>query len=94
MNDFYTSHWASLRHIEGASQRIQEDTMRFSGIMEGLGVNIVDSVMTLFAFLPVLLSLSVHVTELPFVGAIPAPLVHGGHFMGVIWHNIACCGGD
>ena len=75
MNDFYTSHWKRLRHIEGASQRIQEDTMRFSGIMEGLGVNIVDSVMTLFAFLPVLLSLSVHVTELPFVGAIPAPLV-------------------
>ena len=58
MNDFYTSHWARLRHIEGASQRIQEDTMRFSGIMEGLGVNIVDSIMTLFAFLPVLLSLS------------------------------------
>jgi len=75
MNGFYTSHWPRLRHIEGASQRIQEDTMRFSGIMEGLGVNIVDSVMTLFAFLPVLLSLSVHVTELPFVGDIPAPLV-------------------
>ena len=75
MNGFYTSHWPRLRHIEGASQRIQEDTMRFSGIMEGLGVNIVDSVMTLFAFLPVLLSLSVHVTELPFVGEIPAPLV-------------------
>ncbi|MGC6518115.1 MAG: peptide antibiotic transporter SbmA [Candidatus Puniceispirillaceae bacterium] len=75
MNDYYTYHWKRLRHIEGASQRIQEDTMRFSGIMEGLGVNVVDSVMTLFAFLPVLLSLSVHVTELPFVGAIPAPLV-------------------
>ncbi|MGC6537654.1 MAG: peptide antibiotic transporter SbmA [Candidatus Puniceispirillaceae bacterium] len=75
MNEFYTSHWGRLRHIEGASQRIQEDTMRFAGIMEGLGVNIVDAVMTLFAFLPVLLSLSVHVTELPLVGAIPAPLV-------------------
>ena len=80
MNDFYTSHWPRLRHIEGASQRIQEDTMRFAGIMEGLGVNIVDSVMTLFAFLPVLLSLSVHVTELPFVGAIPAPLVTAAIF--------------
>ena len=80
MNDFYTSHWKRLRHIEGASQRIQEDTMRFAGIMEGLGVNIVDSVMTLFAFLPVLLSLSVHVNELPFVGAIPAPLVTAAIF--------------
>lgn len=80
MNDFYTFHWKRLRHIEGASQRIQEDTMRFAGIMEGLGVNIVDSVMTLFAFLPVLLSLSVHVQELPFVGAIPAPLVTAAIF--------------
>jgi peptide/bleomycin uptake transporter len=29
MNDYYTSHWPEVRHIEGASQRIQEDTMRF-----------------------------------------------------------------
>ena len=54
MNDYYMSRWKEVRHIEGASQRVQEDTMRFAGIMESLGVNIVDSVMTLFAFLPVL----------------------------------------
>ena len=35
----------------------------------------VDAVMTLFAFLPILLSLSSHVTSLPIVGEIPAPLV-------------------
>ncbi len=74
MNDYYMSRWKEVRHIEGASQRVQEDTMRFAGIMESLGVNIVDSVMTLFAFLPVLFALSVHVTELPVVGAIAAPL--------------------
>ena len=74
MNDFYTARWSELRGIEGAAQRIQEDTMRFADIMETLGVRIVDSVMTLFAFLPVLFALSSYVAELPLVGAIPAPL--------------------
>lgn len=74
MNDYYMSRWAEVRHIEGASQRVQEDTMRFAGIMEGLGVSMVDSVMTLFAFLPVLWSLSGYVSELPIIGTIPSPL--------------------
>ena len=74
MNDYYTERWDFLRHIEGASQRIQEDTMRFASIMEGLGVAMVDAVMTLFAFLPVLWALSEYVNELPIVGAIPYPL--------------------
>ncbi len=74
MNEYYTGYWKELRHIEGASQRIQEDTMRFASIMENLGVAMVDAVMTLFAFLPVLWSLSQYVTELPIVGAIPYPL--------------------
>ena len=30
MNDYYMSSWNSLRHIEGAAQRVQEDTMRFA----------------------------------------------------------------
>jgi len=75
MNDFYTAHWPRLRHIEGASQRVQEDTMRFSTTMQGLGVNFIDAVMTLIAFMPVLASLSTHVTGLPVVGTIPYPLV-------------------
>ena len=74
MNDYYTAQWETVRNIEGASQRIQEDTMRFAEIMENLGVSIVDAVMTLFAFLPVLWALSVHVTELPIVGEIAHPL--------------------
>jgi len=74
MNDYYTAQWEQVRHVEGASQRIQEDTMRFAGIMESLGVSIVDAVMTLFAFLPVLWSLSEYVSELPIVGAIAHPL--------------------
>lgn len=75
MNNYYTSHWEKLRHIEGASQRIQEDTMRFAKTMETLGVNLVEALMTLLAFLPVLFSLSVHVKALPIVGEIPYALV-------------------
>jgi len=75
MNDYYVSQWSEVRHIEGASQRVQEDTMRFAAIMEGLGVSMIDAVMTLFAFLPILLVLSQHVSELPVVGNIVYPLV-------------------
>ena len=38
MNEFYVEHWQRLRHIEGASQRVQEDTQRFADTVEGLGV--------------------------------------------------------
>jgi peptide/bleomycin uptake transporter len=75
MNNYYMAHWSRLRTIEGASQRVQEDTMRFSTTMEDLGVSLVQSVMTLIAFLPVLLRLSGNVTELPFVGHVPHALV-------------------
>ncbi len=83
MNDFDVGKWARVRHIEGASQRVQEDTMRFAGIVEGLGVAIVDSIMTLFAFLPVLLALSANVTSLPFVGEIANPLLSAALFWSV-----------
>ncbi|MBX3596905.1 MAG: peptide antibiotic transporter SbmA [Rhizobiaceae bacterium] len=75
MNDYYMSHWQRLRHIEGASQRVQEDTMRFSTTMEGLGVAFADAILTLIAFLPVLAELSKHITELPLVGPLPYSLV-------------------
>lgn len=75
MNDYYMSHWQRLRTVEGASQRVQEDTMRFSETMESLGVNLVDAAMTLIAFLPLLAALSSRVTELPIFGAVPYSLV-------------------
>src|SRR6202046_1086845 len=81
MNDFYIANWSRLRTIEGASQRVQEDTMRFATTVEGLGVNLISAVLTLLAFLPVLLKLSSNVTELPLIGSIPYPLV----FAAVIW---------
>jgi peptide/bleomycin uptake transporter len=75
MNTYYTDHWPALRTVEGASQRIQEDTMRFSATLEDLGGSLVNSVMTLIAFLPVLVTLSLHVTALPLIGRVPQPLV-------------------
>lgn len=84
MNDYYMEHWPKLRHIEGASQRVQEDTMRFSEIMERLGVNFVDAIMTLIAFMPVLIRLSANITELPIVGAIPNPLVSAAIFWSLL----------
>jgi peptide/bleomycin uptake transporter len=75
MNDYYMSHWSHLRNIEGASQRVQEDTMRFASTTEFLGGNLIDAVMTLIAFLPVLVRLSADITEVPVLGSIPHPLV-------------------
>jgi peptide/bleomycin uptake transporter len=75
MNNYYVTNWPRLRTIEGASQRVQEDTMKFADIMERLGVSLISSVLTLIAFLPVLLRLSSYVTELPLIGTIPYPLV-------------------
>jgi peptide/bleomycin uptake transporter len=75
MNDYYMAHWDKLRHIEGAAQRVQEDTMRFASIMEGLGIDFMRSLMVLAAFLPILAGLSAKVTELPFLGSVPYSLV-------------------
>lgn len=75
MNEYYTQYWDRLRHIEGASQRVQEDTMRFAKTSESLGVSFIEAIMTLIAFLPILLQLSVHVKVLPVVGEIPHALM-------------------
>jgi peptide/bleomycin uptake transporter len=75
MNDFYVAHWERVRGIEGASQRVQEDTMRFARLMERLGVSFMDSVLTLVAFLPILWALSANVTELPWLGRVEHSLV-------------------
>jgi peptide/bleomycin uptake transporter len=75
MNDYYMQYWQRLRVIEGAAQRVQEDTMRFARIMEGLGVELMRSLMTLAAFLPILWALSDKITAIPILGSIPHSLV-------------------
>lgn len=81
MNNYYIANWQQLRHIEGASQRVQEDTMRFARTLEGWGIGSITSIMTLIAFLPVLASLSHHVTSIPILGSVPYALV----IIAIIW---------
>jgi peptide/bleomycin uptake transporter len=81
MNNYYTSKWPQVRRIEGASQRIQEDTMRFASIVENLGVSFLNSVMTLIAFLPILWGLSGYVKTLPLIGEVSQALV----FVALLW---------
>ncbi len=59
MVEFYHSVYDKARTIEGASQRVQEDTIRFSRIMEGLGTSFIESVMVLIEYFPLLMGLSV-----------------------------------
>ena len=75
MNDYYMANWPRLRHIEGAAQRVQEDTMRFASTLEDMGTSFINAIMTLIAFLPVLVTLSAHVPDLPIIGHVPYGLV-------------------
>ena len=81
MNNYYMSYWDRLRHIEGAAQRVQEDTMQFARIVESLGVSFLRAVMILIAFLPILWTLSNQVKELPLVGEVPQGLL----FVAILW---------
>ena len=58
MVEWYHSVYDQARTIEGASQRVQEDTIKFSRIMEGLGTSLIESVMILIQFIPILFGLS------------------------------------
>lgn len=84
MSDYFVTHWASLRQIEGASQRVQEDTKRFAVLMESLGSNMIDALMTLVAFLPILWALSKKVSEIPILGAVDHSLVYVAIFYALL----------
>jgi peptide/bleomycin uptake transporter len=55
--------------------------MRFANILEGLGVTLINSVMTLVVFLPLLFNMSQHVSDLPVIGAIP----HALFWLAIVW---------
>ena len=59
MVEWYHSVYDKAGNIEGASQRVQEDTIKFTRIMESLGTSFIESVMVLFQFTPILLGLSI-----------------------------------
>ena len=75
MAEYYHENWSKARLIEGASQRVQEDTLKFARIMEGLGVGLLESLMTLIAFTPILWGLSKQISVLPWIGQVDHALV-------------------
>ena len=58
MVEWYHSVYDRARKIDGAAQRVQEDTIKFSRIMESLGTSFIESIMVLIQFIPILLGLS------------------------------------
>ena len=59
MVEWYHSVYDKASKIEGASQRVQEDTIKFSRIIESLGTSFIESIMVLIEFFPILMGLSV-----------------------------------
>ena len=66
MVDWYHSVYDKARKIEGASQRVQEDTIKFSRIMESLGTSFIEAILVLIEFFPLLMGLSVGIPILWF----------------------------
>ena len=66
----YLEAWDTQREpIEGASQRLHEDTQRFASGLEGCLITVLDAGFTLTVFTPILLDLSVEVTPPMAMGA-------------------------
>ena len=59
MVEWYHSVYDKARKIEGAAQRVQEDTVKFSRIMESLGTSLIEAIMILIQFIPILFGLSI-----------------------------------
>ena len=58
MVEWYHAVYDRARAIEGAAQRVQEDTIKFSRIMEQLGTSLIEAIMVLVQFIPILFGLS------------------------------------
>ena len=58
MVEWYHSVYDKASEIEGAAQRVQEDTIKFTRIMESLGTSLIEAIMVLIQFIPILLGLS------------------------------------
>jgi peptide/bleomycin uptake transporter len=96
MSIYFLTHWKDLRDVEGASQRIQEDTKRFATIMESLGSSLIESILVLLAFIPILWQLSSSINTIPIVGNLDhAPVfviiifaILGTIFLGLIGYKL------
>ena len=68
MVEWYHSVYEKARLIEGASQRVQEDTIKFTRIMESLGTSLIEAIMVLVQFTPILFWLKHRHTNIFFWG--------------------------
>ena len=60
----YLPFWTKTKtDIEGASQRLQQDPERFARLVESLGLGFFRSLLTLFAFIPILWGVSKEIAE-------------------------------
>ena len=79
----YIPQWINvIDEIEGASQRIQEDTYKFAKLVESLGLQVARSIMTIIAFLPILWQLSKNI-HVPFIGSGDGSLVWTALFVSI-----------
>ena len=65
---------ATNSHVEGGSQRVQEDTARFAQILGSLGIEVIRGAMVLIAFIPILWGFSAKLI-VPIFGSSPGSLV-------------------
>jgi peptide/bleomycin uptake transporter len=90
MVEWYHDVYDKARTIEGAAQRVQEDTIKFSRIVEGLGTSLIESILVLIEFLPILMGLGAGVTIMWFgdweYGLVTGAIIWalGGTFLMVI----------
>lgn len=58
----YLPLWGQVdKEIEGASQRLQQDPEHFARLVESLGLGLFRSVLTLIAFVPILIGISIEI---------------------------------
>jgi len=76
ITNYYLPLWEKTpNNIEGASQRIQQDTYEFAKALESIGLGLFKALLTLIAFIPILWALSEKIT-IPFLANIEGSLVY------------------
>ena len=76
ITSYYLPLWEkSPNNIEGASQRIQQDTYEFAKSLESIGLGVFKAFLTLIAFIPILWALSEKIT-IPILADIDGSLVY------------------